>query len=130
MFFEGQDLLDVVFFLLLVLSEEERCPSDLLLSALDLVEKFFVLLADRLNGVLQAFDLNASVSVVSQDVFLFNFKSPDCLLGAPLLIHELLVLRLEELVGVGALPKFLIDESVLPCQRLDILSQLSHFLRL
>ena len=83
---QGQDLLHVVFFLLLVLLDLERGPTHFFLRVLHLAVKFSIFRRDSLDSVFETFNLQARVSVVSQDVFFFDLESTDCLLCAPLLI--------------------------------------------
>ena len=126
---EGQDLLDVVLLLLLILSDLERCPADFFLRRLHLREKVFVLSADCFNGVLEALDLLASVAIVGQDVLFLDLEGTGHLLGTSLLVDQFLVLSLEELIGVRALAELLVDEPVLPRERLNVFSHFGDLLR-
>ena len=126
---QGKDFLDVVLLLLLILSDLERCPADLFLRRLHLREQVFVLSADRFDSVLEALDLLASVAIVGQDVLFFDFEGAGHLLGTSLFFDQFLVLSLEELIGVRALAELLVDEPVLPCERLDVFGHLGNLLR-
>jgi len=52
------------------------------------------------------------------------------LLGASFAVDELVVLVLEQLIGMAALAELLVDEPVLTSQGLDVFSKLSHLLGL
>lgn len=56
---QGEDLLNVILFLLLVLLELERSASDFLLRVLDLREEVLILDRDSLDSVLKSFNLEA-----------------------------------------------------------------------
>ena len=127
---ESQDLLYIILFFLLMLLDCKGSTSNFLLGILHLRVQILVLSTDSLDGVLEALNLKAGVAVVSQNVFFLNLESPDSLLGALLLVKQLIVLRLEHIVGMRTLSKLLIDEPVLPGQRLDVLSHLGDLLGL
>ena len=127
---ESQDLLYVILFFLLMLLDCKGSTANFFLGILHLRVQILVLSTDSLDGVLEALNLKAGVAVVSQNVFFLDLESPDSLLGALLLVKQLIVLRLEHIVGMRTLSKLLIDEPVLPCQRLDVLSHLGDLLSL
>lgn len=52
------------------------------------------------------------------------------LLGASLAVSKLVILIFEQFVSVAAFPELLVDKAVLSGQRLDVLSELRHFLGL
>lgn len=56
---QGEDLLNVILFLLLILLELERGTSDFLLRVLDLREEVLILDRDSLDSVLKSFNLEA-----------------------------------------------------------------------
>ena len=97
---------------------------------LHLHEQFLVLAAQSFHSVLKPLDLLCSVPIVSQDIFLFDFKRASSLLSTPFFVNKLSILRLEEVVRVGAFPELLVHEPVLPRQRLDVLGELCHLLSL
>ena len=111
-----------------MLSNGKGSTSHFLLRILHLSKQLLILLTQRLHCVLQSLDLQARVTIVCQDVFFLNFKSTSCLLRSSFLLNQLRVLRLQKLVCVGTLSKFLVDESVLAGQRLNILCDLCDFL--
>lgn len=84
---QGEDLLDVILLLLLVLLNLEGCTADLFLSVLHLRVKLLVFIRDCFYSVLESLNLEAGVSVVCKNVLLFNFESPACLLSSSLLIN-------------------------------------------
>ena len=65
MSFQGQDLLNIILFLLLVFRDLEGCTSDLFLGVLYLGVKVLVLGTHSLDRVLEALDLETRVPVVS-----------------------------------------------------------------
>jgi len=125
---QSHDLLDVVLFLLLVLSDSKARPAHFLLGVLNLREEIFVLTTDRFDGVVETLDLLAGISIVSQDVLFLDFKGSGHLLRPSFLIDEFTVLVFEQIVGVRAFAELLIDKAILSCQCLDIFSHLSHLL--
>ena len=130
MSFQRQNLLHIVLLLLLVFSESKRGSTNFFFSHLNLIKQFLVLTAERLNSMLKALNLQVGVSVVGQDVLLFDFQRTRCLLSTSLFIDEFGILSLQKLVGMRALSEFLVDEPVLSGQRLDVFSHLCHFLSL
>lgn len=52
------------------------------------------------------------------------------LLGASFAVDELIVLVLEQLIGMAALAELLVDKPVLTSQGLDVFSKLNHLLGL
>lgn len=69
---QGQDLLNIILLLLLVLSDLEGCTADLLLGVLYLCVKVLILGTHSLDCVLQALNLKTGVPIVSQDVLFFD----------------------------------------------------------
>ena len=126
--FQSQDLLYVVFLLLLMLCDGEACAAHFFLGYLDLREQVLILTADCLDSVLEALNLLTSIPVVCQDVFFLDLEGAGHLLRPPLLINELLALLLEQVVSVRALSEFLVDKAVLARQRLDVFSHLGDLL--
>ena len=110
---QGQDLLNVVLLLLLVLSDREACTSYFLLRYLHLREKVLVLATDRLHGMLETFHLLTGVPVVGEDVLLLDFEGSRHLLRSPLLVDQLLILLLQQIVCVRAFTEFLVNEPIL-----------------
>ena len=110
---QGQNLLHIVFFLLLVLLQLERGTSDFLLGVLDLGEEVLVLNRNSLDCMLKPFHLKTRIPIVRQDVLFFNLKGPACLLGPPFLIYEFAILLFKKLVCMGALAELSVDEPVL-----------------
>lgn len=49
-------------------------------------------------------------------------------MGSPLPISQLIVLFLQNLVGMGRLTELLVDKAVLPRESLDVFRELCHFL--
>jgi len=84
-------------------------------------EQILVLAADRLHCVFKSLDLEGGITVVSQDVFLFNLQGSSGLLGPPFFVGKLRILLLQELVCMGTFTELLVHESVLSCQCLDVL---------
>jgi hypothetical protein len=78
--------------------------------------------------VFESLYLEGGVTIVSQDVLLFDFKGPGGLLRPPFFVDELRILLLEELVSMGTFSELLVDEPVLSRQCLDVLCQLSDLL--
>jgi len=74
--------------------------------------------------LLVSLTLHAGVSIILQYVLFFHLEGPHALLSKPLLVLELLVLPLQELVGLCGFGKFIVDKLVFSRQRLDVLSEL------
>lgn len=88
-----------------------------------------MVLCQLLNRLLVSLSLYARVPVVLQDVLLLHLEGPHALLGKSLLVLELLILSLQELVGLSGLCEFVIDELIFSSKRLNIFAQLSSFSR-
>lgn len=71
-----------------------------------------------------------AVAVVVEDVFFLYFDCSLRLTCFPFSVNKVLVLLLQKLICVRGFGELLVDEPVLPSQRLDILSQLSDLLLL
>ena len=127
---QGQNLLHIVLFFLLVLLDCKGSTSNFFLGVLDLSVQILVLSTDCLYGVFEAFNLQAGVTVVGQDVFFLNFEGSHSLLSSLFLVKQLIVLRLEHIVGVRTFSKLLVDESILASQGLDVFSHLGDLLGL
>jgi len=126
--FKRQDLLDVVLLTLCLLMQLLLKAANIALLVLLQDVEFAVLVRTGLHRLLQLLDLHVRIPIISQDVFFLNLECALGLDSSSLLISQLLVLLLKQLVRVRSLRVLLIDESVLPRQRLDILSKLSYFL--
>jgi len=100
MSFKGQYLLDVVLFLLLVLSYGKACTTNLLLRRMNLCEEVLIFSTYSFNSMLKALDLLTSIPIVGKDVLLLNLEGPRHLLSTPFLVDQLLVLLLEQVVSV------------------------------
>ena len=100
MSFKGQNLLDIVLFLLLMLSYGKTCTTNLLLGRLNLCEEVLILPTDSFNSMLKALDLLTSIPIVSKDILLLNLEGPRHLLSTPLLVDQLLVLLLKQVVSM------------------------------
>ena len=98
--FKRQNLLNIVLFLLFHLCKLVGGATNFFLNILDRVVQVLVLLSYRLDRRFESLDLQAGVSVVLQDVFLLKFQGSCLLLSPPFLIGELVVLLLEQVVGV------------------------------
>ena len=127
---QGQNLLHIVLFFLLVLLDCKGSTSNFFLGVLDLSVQIFVLSTDCLYGVFETFDLQAGVTVVGQDVFFLDFEGSHGLLSSLFLVKQLIVLRLEHIVGMRTFSKLLVDESVFASQGLDVFSHLGDLLGL
>ena len=75
--------------------------------------------------LLVSLSLHAGVPVILQYVLFFHLQGPHALLSEPLLVLELLVLPLQELVGLRGFGKFIVDKLVFSSQCLYILGELS-----
>ncbi len=73
---------------------------------------------------MQPLILEASSTVVGEDVVLLELESPQRLLREPLAVGQLLRVPAQALVCVGGLCKLRVNELVLPGQRLNVLRQL------
>ena len=111
-----------------MLSQGEWSTTDLFLGRLYLAKQFLILSAKRFNSMLQPFNLKCGVTIVRKNVLFLNLQRPSRLLRSSLFVDKLLVLRLEELVGVWTFAELLVDEAILTSQRLNILGQFCHFL--
>jgi hypothetical protein len=111
--FKCHDLLDEILLLLFSLSDLVGSAADVFLSSLKLDVEFFVFSRDLLNGRIQAFDLKTCVSVILQNIFFFQLKSPGMLLGASFTVSKLVILIFEKFVCVAAFTELLVDKPIL-----------------
>lgn len=110
---KGHNLLDEIFLLLFSLSDLVGSAADVFLSSLKLDVEFFVFSRDLLNGRIQAFDLKTCVSVILQNIFFLQLKSPGMLLGASFTVSKLVILIFEQFVCVAAFTELLVDKPIL-----------------
>jgi len=68
-------------------------------SRLHLLIEFTILFGDLVNCALKLVDILAGISVITEDIFFFDFDGSGSLLGLAFAIGQLMVLLAEEFIG-------------------------------
>ena len=122
--FKCFDLSEVVLFLLLEFLDHELGATHVLLHIEAFLVQLVVVICELFDCFLVSFVFERCITIVLEDVLLFHFECADVLQGKPLLLLQLLVLFLQELIGLSCLCEFIIDKLVLSGKGLNIFCKL------